>query len=161
MLIGIVGSEQAKFTPETEAHARRIILDLLLRDDCTGVVSGGCHLGGVDIFAQEEANAINQAAAMFYGDEEDWLRILIHTPRQRSWAAGYKPRNLLIAQDADEIHCITVAKLPDEYSGMKFPLCYHCSSSMAGVYVPHIKSGGCWTMHKARALGKPGYLHVV
>jgi hypothetical protein len=36
-----------------------------------------------------------------------------------------------------------VAEYPPEYVGMKFDYCYHCHTS------DHIKSGGCWTAHKA------------
>lgn len=121
MKIGIVGSEQAKFTPETEESARARIDSILfgLPPD-TVVVSGGCHLGGVDIFAEEAAANLK-------------LSTSIHTPKQRTWAAGYKARNLLIAQESDEVHCITVRELPPGYKGMRFPLCYHCQIGRAHV----------------------------
>jgi len=56
MNIGIVGHETAKFTAETEAKARAIIRHLLDHEGTDDVlVSGGCHLGGIDIWAEEEA----------------------------------------------------------------------------------------------------------
>lgn len=137
MNIGIVGSEGRKFTPETEAQARAIIREILAPEG-TVLVSGGCHLGGIDIWAEEEADAM--------GREK-----IIHVPKVRNWSEGYKPRNLAIARDSDVVHCITVRELPPSYSGMTFPLCYHCGTDT------HVKSGGCWTMKRA----SKGVLHVV
>jgi hypothetical protein len=142
MKIGIVGSEAIKFTPETEAKARTIIRQLLAQDGVTHVVSGGCHLGGIDIWAEEEA------AALF-------LDAIVHKPKTLQWATGYAPRNRAIARDSDEAHCITVATLPEAYNGMRFPMCYHCGTN------EHVKSGGCWTMKQAIKMGKPGKLWVI
>jgi hypothetical protein len=127
---GIVGHEGAKFTADGEAQARRIIRELLAHPD-TVLVSGRCHLGGIDIWAEEEADKL--------GREK-----IIHPPKELSWSKGYKPRNLLIAKDSDIVHCIVVANYPDDYDGMKFKRCYHCNSD------DHIKSGGCWTAKRAK-----------
>lgn len=152
MRIGIVGSEAAKFTPETEQLAKDLICGLLLDKvsrKVHAVVSGGCHLGGVDIWAAELGAYLEK-------------QVVEHKPKNLQWSTGYKPRNLAIARDSDEVHCITVRELPPGYNGMKFPLCYHCLKAGPGFAdVPHIKSGGCWTMHQARKMGKPGYLHVI
>lgn len=142
MKVGIVGSEAIKFTLETEAKAREIIRQLLVQPGVTHVVSGGCHLGGIDIWAEEEA-------------ENLFLDKIVHKPENLSWFTGYAPRNLRIAQDSDEVHCITVRKLPASYKGMTFKICYHCKTD------EHVKSGGCWTMHKAIKMGKPGKLWVI
>ncbi len=48
MIVGIVGSEAAKFTAETEEAAKAVIADLLTRPGVTGYSSGHCHLGGID-----------------------------------------------------------------------------------------------------------------
>lgn len=133
MRIGIVGSEAAKFTPEGEAEARRIIRALLRPGD--EVVSGGCHLGGIDIWAVEEAHEMN-------------LYCHQYIPSVLSWEDGYKPRNILIAENSDVVFCITVNRLPKSYDGMTFSRCYHCNAT------DHIKSGGCWTTRYARKLGK-------
>lgn len=137
MRIGIVGHEAAKFTPETEAKARIIIRRLLAAPDAV-LVSGHCHLGGIDIWAEEEADALGRDK-------------IIHPPKTLSWESGYKPRNLLIARDSDVCHCIVVATYPDTYAGMRFDYCYHCKTK------EHIKSGGCWTAKRA----KQGEWHVV
>jgi len=137
---GIVGSEAAKFTPETEARARAAIRALLKPGDM--VVSGSCHLGGIDTWAIEEGRKLH-------------LECWEHPPKVRSWDYGYKPRNMLIAQDCTEAVCITVKALPPHYTGMRFPLCYHCKTNA------HVKSGGCWTVNYARSLGKPGRIIVI
>lgn len=139
--IGIVGHEAAKFTPEGEAQARRIIRELLTPEGAV-CVSGACHLGGVDVWAAEEARAMGR-------------EVREYPPKRRTWSGGYKDRNLQIANDADEVHCIVVDALPTSYHGMRFEVCYHCGSR------DHVKSGGCWTRKQAEALGKSGYTHVV
>lgn len=140
--VAIVGHEGKKFTPETEAKAREIIRGLLVGADI--VVSGGCHLGGVDIFAAEEGRAMG-------------LVVREYLPERRSWEGGYKERNLAIAGDCDEAHCIVVAELPPTYKGMTFAGCYHCHKNRP----PHVKSGGCWTVVRAERLGVPGFWHII
>lgn len=140
MRIGIVGSEQAKFTKKTELAAREAVRSLLGRKDV--VISGECHLGGVDSYAREEAEAMG-------------LKFIGYAPETHSWASGYKPRNMKIAEASDLVVCITLRKLPDKYKGMKFELCYHCNSK------DHVKSGGCWTMKYAAELGKETRLIVI
>lgn len=137
---GIVGSEAAKFTPVTEPLARAAIRALFRPGD--KVVSGKCHLGGIDEWSIEEARAFG-------------LECWEHPPRVRSWEYGYKPRNKLIAEDCTEAVCLTVKTLPPGYTGMRFPLCYHCGTK------DHVKSGGCWTVKHARSLGKPGRIIVI
>lgn len=137
---GIVGSEAAKFTRVTEPIARLAIRDLLRIGDT--VISGGCHLGGIDKWCVEEARAMG-------------LDVVEHLPKCRRWKGGYEDRNILIAEDCEEAVCITVKTLPPGYTGMTFPLCYHCKTT------DHVKSGGCWTVKYARRLGKPGRIIVV
>src|SRR5262245_17453151 len=122
MIIGIVGAEAAKFTAAGEEQARAIILRLLVHPDVTLMVSGGCHLGGADIFAEDEAELLG-------------IPTRIHKPKRLSWDDGYKARNMLIAEDADIVHNIIVDVLPTDYVGMTFKKCYHCNST------EHVKSG--------------------
>lgn len=143
MRIGIVGSEAAKFTTTTEATARRIIRSLLTPTDT--LISGACHLGGIDAWAVEEA--------LVLGIPRE--RIIEHRPRVRSWSDGYKPRNLEIAKDSERVYCLTVKTLPPGYTGMTFALCYHCGTK------DHVKSGGCWTVKQAKLMGKHGDVIVV
>lgn len=136
MNIGIVGHEAAKFTTETEARARDLIRSLLHFDDIA--ISGHCHLGGIDIWAEEIADELGLAMKIF-------------PPKSQSWEGGYKQRNLQIAEASDIVHCIVVAEYPESYQGMRFDFCYHCKTK------DHIKSGGCWTMKRARQ----GKLHII
>lgn len=142
MRVGIVGSESAKFTPYSENAAKTLIRRLLREPLVTEVVSGDCHLGGIDQWAAEIG-------------EELGLIVTEFPPLVKSWESGYKPRNLRIVARSDVLHCITVDRLPPGWDGLKFDLCYHCHTNT------HVKSGGCWTMKQARKLGKPGILHVI
>jgi hypothetical protein len=135
--VGIVGSEAAKFTPVTEKRVKKLIRALLDNLDATEVVSGGCHLGGIDQWAAEAG-------------VEMGLQVVEFFPRKLNWSEGYAPRNRQIAQYSDEVYCFTVDRLPKTYTGMTFPLCYHCNTA------EHVKSGGCWTVKEAFKLGKTG-----
>lgn len=137
MKIGIVGAEGSKFTAEGERQARLLILDLLLPAGSV-LVSGHCHLGGIDIWAEEIADGLGIEKKIF-------------PPTKLQWEGGYKQRNLLIAWQSDIVHCIAVDRLPSTFSGMRHSSCYHCGTT------DHVKSGGCWTMKKAKA----GKLHII
>jgi len=146
--VGIVGHERAKFTPETEAKARALIRKLLVERPDNVLVSGGCHLGGVDIFAEDAAVEIG-------------VPMEIHRPEHLSWRkeqpGGFWARNMKIAQASDIVHVIVVKQYPESFKGQRFPLCYHCK----GERPPHVKSGGCWTGIKAQTLGKPAVWHII
>jgi len=143
MIVGIVGSEGAKFTPETEEKARIIIREIINNaEPWAHVVSGGCHLGGIDIWAIEEARKLG-------------VDVKEHRPANLSWLSGYEPSNMLIAQDSDKVYCLTLKDLPPSYTGMTFPLCYHCGTK------DHVKSGGCWTVKYAKKIGKLGEVIVI
>jgi hypothetical protein len=141
VILGIVGAEAAKFTRVTEQAARELIRSLLTKD-VTSVVSGACHLGGIDIWAIEEA-------------QKRELPTLTFPPRHKSWATGYKPRNIKIAEASDRVVSIVVQVLPADYTGMRFRLCYHCGTDT------HVKSGGCWTVKYAKEIGKTGEVLVI
>lgn len=145
VLLGIIGAERAKFTVTGELAAKAVIAGLL-QNDVRAIVSGHCHLGGVDIWAEE-------AAATF------GIGAIVHAPKRRSWEGGYKPRNLLIARDADVVHTIVTRQYPPEYTGMRFSLCYHCARFKSRP--EHVKSGACWTANVALRLGKRAVWHVV
>ena len=138
--IGIVGHAANKFTPATKKIALEIIREILLEGDV--LVSGGCHLGGIDIWSEEVASEIG-------------LEKIIFLPKKQSWAGGYRERNLQIASKSDILHNIIVEKYPEGYKGMRFDYCYHCKTTT------HIKSGGCWTAKNAKRLGNQAFNHVI
>lgn len=133
LVLGIVGHERAKFTPVTEFHARAAIRLLLQQFEPTLVVSGACHLGGIDVWAIEEAKTAGLLTAEY-------------PPKTLRWHDGYKPRNILIAENSDVVSCVVVKEYPVSFKGRRFPLCYHCMTKN------HVKSGGCWTLKYARRL---------
>jgi len=139
MIVGIVGSEEAKFTANGRFLARDEIEQIVR--SAAGVVSGECHLGGIDTWAREIANELN---VPFWG----------FPPLRHSWTF-YRKRNLEIVDASDIIYCITVDKLPPDFKSMHFNTCYHCNAR------DHVKSGGCWTMKQAIKQGKQGKLIVV
>lgn len=145
MVLGIVGSEAAKFTPVTEENAR-IEIRATIQRWCMGpldmVVSGACHLGGIDLWAIEEAKNLGVDTREF-------------PPKVRQWEGGYKQRNIEIAKISDLVVCITLRNYPDTYTGGRFGICYHCNSQ------DHVKSGGCWTAKYCRSLGKESQIIVI
>jgi hypothetical protein len=143
MIVGIVGSEEAKFTELGASEARRILRSIIDDPSVTEVVSGKCHLGGIDIWAIDIAKNLGIATTEF-------------VPERLSWEF-FKKRNLLIAERSDIVYCITVNELPPDFKGMRFDYCYHCGKDS----LPHVKSGGCWTLKQAILRGKHGTLRIV
>lgn len=134
MKIGIVGHEAAKFTKRGEKLARAAIRRLLIETRATEVISGACHLGGIDIWAIEIGREMGLKTTEF-------------PPKNQYWETGYKPRNIQIAQASDMVVCIVVDGNPEEFRGMRFPCCYHCGGT-----TNHVKSGGCWTAKRAQSM---------
>lgn len=131
--LGIVGHAADKFIPLTEALAKQAITDLIIEQNPSQIISGGCHLGGVDIWAEEISIGLG-------------IHLLVHKPLKQIWFGGYKERNLKIARDSDLVAVIVVKDYSPNYRGMTFNGCYHCGDRNP----PHVKSGGCWTAWKAR-----------
>lgn len=148
--VGVIGSEAAKFTPVTRGSAKRLIAELLSPDDSV-LVSGRCPLGGIDVWAEEEADILPRAK-------------IIHEPEVMAWNPqgryGFMARNLDIAKDSDVVHVITVEELPSDFDGMRFDGCYHCARA-GRVSTDHVKSGACWTLNKALKMGKRGFIHII
>ena len=137
---GIVGHEAEKFTAVTKALAYQRIRALLSPGDV--VISGACPGGGIDRWSIDIAREMG-------------LEAIEHAPRDLSWEGGFKPRNILVAQDCEECVCIVVRELPPSYQGDRHEYCYHCHTK------GHVKSGGCWTVKHALSLGKKGRIIVI
>ena len=138
-ILGIVGSEQTKFTLSTQVHAYKTIRSLVRALMPDKIVSGGCHLGGVDTYAREIAYELD-------------IPFEEYRPACFQWSTGYKPRNLKIAHACTIVICVVPSVYPPDYTGMRFDSCYHCGTTS------HIKSGGCWTVKQAIRLGKRGWV---
>lgn len=131
--LGIVGHAENKFTPETILSAKSAIHSLISKYHPARIISGGCHLGGIDSYAEEIANSLS-------------IPFIAYLPKTLSWSDGYRPRNLLIANYSTLLACIVVRDYPSHYTGMRFSSCYHCCSRNPS----HVKSGGCWTAWKCQ-----------
>jgi hypothetical protein len=149
MRIGIVGHGSDKFTIESKQKAIDLITHIVEESQHETqenpiIISGHSPVGGIDIWAEDVAQAYN-------------LKTEIKVPLQNMWDAayGYKQRNLDIARCSDVVHVILVDVLPPKYKGMRFNSCYHCNTNS------HIKSGGCWTGLQAKKLGKPVHWHII
>ena len=143
MIVGIVGAEAAKFTQLGEDRAKVVIAAIVGDPKVAGVTSGHCHLGGVDIWAEEAAAYFNKPRLIFPAEVHSW--------HGRARQDGYRERNVKIALNASFVVCIAVKNLPLNYTGMQFKCCYHCARREGtrpeiGTDLFHIKSGGCWTM---------------
>lgn len=143
--LGIVGAEAAKFTEPAAVTAQRLIREWLENDEHAVVVSGHCHLGGVDLWAEYAASSLSRPS-------------LIYAPRTHVWSTGYKPRNELIADKSAEVRVIVVNRYPPNFEGMRFEAgCYHCRGALPF----HVKSGGCWTARLALKLGKVASWYII
>ncbi len=136
MRLGIVGNEASKFTDATEAMARKYIEEAIVAHGATTIVSGHCHLGGVDIWAEDAARELG-------------LELVTHEPTRLTWQGkgGFRDRNLRIAKGSDHVLCVSVdwssQHVPRMYNGPKS--CHHCEKPSRGGVPPHVPSGGCWT----------------
>jgi hypothetical protein len=171
MNIGIIGAEAKKFTAETEKEAKMWIAYHLhhhwgIDNVQPTIVSGHCHLGGVDIWAEEKA-------------DEQGCPKLIFPPKKLAWEGGYKQRNIQIAEASDVIYVIGVREFPPGYSPEVWNKngCYHCKKHLIHLEAPenckyypvahgyeqkHVKSGACYTAWYAiEKLGKEAYWIIV
>ena len=130
MNLGIVGSEADRFSPAMEEEARIIIARSILDYCPDSVISGGCHLGGVDIWAAEIGRALG-------------CPVVEHFPTVLKWGAagGFRDRNLRIAKHSDLVIVVAPSGYISTYNGKRFNGCRHCATARPA----HVRSGGCWT----------------
>jgi hypothetical protein len=127
MILGIVGNAGDKFDEDSKEIACLCIRQLIDEHNPRLIISGACHLGGIDKWA------VNIAGEMEIPFHE-------YNPEDLSWPS-FKKRNLLIAKGSDKVVCIVVKDYPKDYKGERFKKCYHCKYRIPS----HVKSGGCWT----------------
>lgn len=146
--IGIVGNGTDKFTEETKQEAFEIIEELLRPVEAV-LVSGHSPVGGIDIWAEEVADALGKTPE----------QRLIFAADSNNWGTGYgfKARNIDIAKNSDHVHVIVVREYPPDYTGRRWDECYHCYKQRP----PHVKSGACWTAKRAQGYSKPATWHIL
>lgn len=130
--VAVVGTS-INMTDNEERDVRQFIAIILKRYDVstTIIISGGAK--GVDTIALEVASGLGFKTKVYRPDKQEWYYL--------------KKRNLEIAKDCDELHCISVPvhKLK----------CYHHDP-----LGEHEKTAGCWTMKQVYDMGKPCQLVV-
>ena len=155
MKIAIIGHEEKKFTPATKREAISAISHIVLAAaEPPVIVSGRCHLGGVDIWAEEVADSLKVPKIIFPPEVHWW---------DGGDRIGYKQRNIQIAQAADVVYVIVVASLPPGYPPEKWNRgpCYHCAKR-SSTAPRHVKSGACWTAwHAVEQLKKQAHWIVI
>ncbi len=119
MKIAIVGSSKIQ---DYECYG--VVQEIINDKHPELIISGGAQ--GVDMVAYSIAHMNKIEFKLFPPKTHDW--------------EGYKPRNILIAKNCDELINIVIKD--------KNAYCYHHKRK------GHIKSGGCWTENYAKQLGK-------
>lgn len=159
MRIGIIGNGTDKFSTSGMQRAFVVIDSILGRsgpDD--RLVSGHSPVGGIDIWAEERAKALEH-----YDPE------LIFSPKVNAWNPpgeyGFKARNIDIAKHSDELHIIVASDYPVDYraerythrkDGQTVPFCYHCMTTT------HVKSCACRTgIQFQRRTGISPIYHII
>ncbi len=133
MKVAIVGTS-IDLTDNEERDVRQFIA-MILKNRYAGnndiIISGGAK--GVDLLAIQVAQGLG-------------FKTKIYNPKKQSWK-HFKQRNMKIANDCDELHCISVPVHKKK--------CYHHEEPQE-----HEKTAGCWTMKKALEMDKPCQLIV-
>lgn len=132
MRIGIVGTS-INLTEGEERDVRQTIAYILTKynPQDTTIVSGGAK--GVDNIAQEIGLGLGFAVKPIF-------------PMGIGWEA-YSKRNIEIAEDCEKLYCVSIPK--------RKVTCYHHDTPQ-----DHEKTAGCWTLKKAKELGKETELMV-
>lgn len=125
MKIAIVGTSH-KMTENEERDVQQFVA-MILRDFSTSnlIVSGGAK--GVDTIVIEVAQSMRFPTQIIHTISDDWR--------------GFKKRNMQIATECDQLYCISIPTHETK--------CYHHPKEQ-----DHEKTAGCWTLRKAKELGK-------
>jgi len=184
MKIAIVGAEESKWKPEQKEKVKQEIhIHLSVADgpkwDRAVLVSGGCHRGGVDIWAEEIADEMGLEKEIFPAEVHQWLDEVknVYADGQKGlepvigFAAetkmGYKSRNEKIAKTCNVLwnfepkgncrHCKGTGE--NLFARKLYPKedpspCTWCGGD--GAY-----SGGTWTYNYAKRLRKEVHKVVI
>ena len=128
MKIAIVGA--GTLTQKEAYNAKLEIIKILdIRYDDLILVSGGSI--GIDTIAENVAKDLNIQTLIFPAETFHW--------EDQDGKKGFKTRNIEIAENCDILYCFP--------AGTRDKKCYHCN-------LDHQVGGGCWTLKKAKMLGK-------
>lgn len=133
MKVAIVGTSQN--LNENEMRAAQNLCSVILTENNrlhTTLISGGAK--GIDSIANAVAEGL-------------YIPSIIFKPKGHL-TKDYLERNLQIAQECDELYCIT--------TNVHTKKCYHHDPPQ-----DHQKTAGCWTMREAERLNKPCRLFVI
>jgi len=98
--IGIVGAGEKEWTDEQKFLVKEKIRKIIgehLKDGIT-LVSGHCHSGGVDIWAEEVADELGIKKEIYPAQVKRWSNI--------GCFKGYHSRNIQIAENCDVLYDI-------------------------------------------------------
>jgi len=129
--IAIVGTSQLKTRQEDQI--RDLIMELFntINDEFM-VISGGAK--GIDTIAMKTAKHCG-------------IETMIFNPKKQTWYY-FKKRNLKMAEECDELYCISVPTITEP--------CYHHDKPQ-----DHQKTAGCWTLNEALKMGKKCRLYII
>ena len=130
MKIAIVGAQEDKWNTDQKSRVKAMLLNLLTRNDT--LVSGQSPKGGIDIWAEEAADATR-------------AKKLIFKPNFHRWEPdGYKDRNIRIAQECDIMYVFSPEQ--DEWNGGKWTGKYAEELGKKVIYIDIkevVKNGRC------------------
>jgi hypothetical protein len=167
MKVAIVGPQEDKWLPEQKVRVKQAITTILYQYQFEKeliMVSGGCPLGGVDIWAEEVAKERGVNTDIFKPDINQWEDKIEYEnfPMYDGKAVdyevifkGFKSRNIAIAKNCDVLYCIVPKVLSVTTDKSTHKYCKHCNS------FNHPNNGGCWTMKFAKKIGKETHLVIV
>jgi len=137
--VAIIGASGSKLDDYEVFGVMKEILKIIRRHKNPIIVSGHSPRGGVDIIVEMFAQEFDYPTNIIPSQTPHWS--------DRDGKMGYKNRNLVIASECDILYCITTR--------LKKQSCYHCKTG------DHERTGACWTMKKAKEMGKPTKLIVL
>ena len=151
--VGIVGSEGLYWTKCQRDLATLKITEILGEYTTPILVSGGCHKGGIDIWAEDVARTLKINKYIFKPQVFQWSSI---NTLDGKTLQGYKDRNIKIAEKSDIVYSIEPEYI-DGITPWKNPVAFDWASNKF-----YRKSGGMWTMRYTRnVLRKEGKLVII
>jgi len=137
--VAIIGASGSKLDEYERFGAMKEIIKIVKQHKNPLIISGHSPRGGVDILVELYAEEFNYPTKIIKPQVAQW--------GNKDGKMGYHDRNLVIASECDILYCITTR--------LKTKSCYHCKTG------DHERTGACWTMKKAKEMGKPTKLIIL